>query len=173
MSTIIFLFTTTVILTLFFYFLTIVSFPYVVVAASALKTKRKSNVIYHAPPTTVTSRDIVRPCPDLLYSGCAFDISQKPLYISAPVPSNTYFSISAFAINTDNFFTINDRQISSSKVDIVLISKNMQYHPRRGEKVVVAPSRKGVVFFRTLVRHADHLQQIIHNHKKIVCSLLE
>lgn len=163
----------TIILALIFHLFTIALFPYAVVVASAIKTKRKSNVIYHAPPTTVDSRDVVRPCPDLLYSGCSFDISKKPLFISAPIPLDTYFSISGFAVNTDNFFTLNDRQISSPKVNIVLISNEMQYHPKENEKVVVAPSKKGVVFFRTLVKHADHLQQLISTHNQIVCSTLE
>lgn len=159
-------------LTVLIHFLTIALCPYMIVLLSAIKNKRKPNEIYHQPPTTFNSREVVRPSPDLLYSGCAYHIVQHPLRITAYVPADTYFSISAFAANTDNFFVINDRQIKTQKVDLVLKPKNISYEKKEEEIVVEVPTKRGAVFIRTLVNDPENLKNLIKIQHKAECCLV-
>lgn len=160
-------------LTIIFHFLTIFLLPYFIVAITAIKTKREPNLIYHVPPTTAESRDVVRPSPDLLYSGISYDISNKPLRITTPVPPDTYFSFSAFALNTDNFFVINDRRIKSDRVEIILTREKLGYQKKNGEIVVNAPSKRGAIFMRTLVKDPDDLKRLFSLREQASCELVD
>ena len=113
---------------------------------------------------SLISREVVRPSPDLLYSACPFDLSRGPLRITAAVP-DSYFSISAFADNTDNFFVINDRQIKAARVELTLARQGSDYRGGAGERVVRSPSDEGILLVRTLIkdrRDFKKLQQVQH-----------
>lgn len=132
-------------------------------AMSVMGTKG-TNVITHSERATATSRRIVKPSPDLLYSQCVFDVSRRPLKITTAAPTDTYWSVALYAANTDNFFVLNDTGAKGQPATIILMGPGQTVPPQpEGTHVVTAPSAKGVVLFRTLVnddaREADLDQQ--------------
>ena len=131
------------------------------------------NMIFQAPPTTADSRDVVRPSPDLLYSICVYEVSDKPLHIVAPIPNDTYWSMSFYAINTDNFFVVNDRTAKSNPADILLVGENMPYHDTGNSEVVIAPSNMGVILFRILVTDESKLNDLMQVQEQAYCSLVD
>ncbi|HET9752176.1 MAG TPA: DUF1254 domain-containing protein, partial [Myxococcales bacterium] len=76
------------------------------------------NRILHAPLPDSAWRTVVMPSPDLLYSACAYDVSDRPLLVTAEVPEG-YWSVSAFADDTDNFFVENDRTVGRRQMRVV------------------------------------------------------
>jgi len=123
------------------------------------------NEVFHAPPTTAESRGVVRPSPDLLYSICLYDVTERPLRLTALVP-DSYWSVSCYASNTDNFFVLNDQQVKSNPVEILLVGKDMSYTDTGNAEVVVAPSNKGIVLFRLLITDEDELDDLIQVQKQ-------
>lgn len=131
-----------------------------------------SNQWVFAPPATPERRTIVRPSPDLLYSLCLYDVSKYPLRLIAYIPDN-YWSISGFAVNSDNFFAINDKQAKSNPVEVVLISKGMTYQDTTGKAhVIVAPSNRGIILIRTVITSKDDLPRLIEVQKKATAELV-
>jgi uncharacterized membrane protein len=110
------------------------------------------NTISHMDRATQASRTVVKPSPDLLYSSCAFDVSRHPLKIVTGAPSDTYWSVSLYADNTDNFFALNDTQAQGQPATIILLGPG-QSAPidTAGTITVNAPSTRGLVLFRTLI----------------------
>lgn len=106
------------------------------------------NVWSHAPRTSIKSRNIVRPSPDLAYSSCVYDLSAGPVRITAP-RWDDYASLSIFAANTDNFYVMNDRQMPAAGADIVLIRKG-EAPPATMSVIVESPSAKGIALLRYL-----------------------
>jgi uncharacterized membrane protein len=147
-----------------FHLLTVTLFPRVIMALAIQRIQNRSgseiNTLVHAPRVTVDSRHVVKPSPDLLYSICVFDVSAKPLRITAPVP-DTYWSISFYQTNTDNFYVLNDRQAKSKRVDILLVGPGMGVPHAENTLVVVAPTNKGVFLLRSLIEDEDKLGDLI------------
>jgi uncharacterized membrane protein len=128
--------------------------------------------VFHSPRVTVRSRDVVRPSPDLLYSACAFDLSEGPLEVTAPVPAGTYWSVSMFAVNTDNFFVINDRQLGTDRVKAVVVNEGDAAAVPEGYRVVESPSARGVVLFRMLIPDEESVDRLIKVQKQASCKPL-
>jgi uncharacterized membrane protein len=59
-----------------------------------------------APPVDETSRRVVRPAPDLIYTACVIDSGDGPVTVTAAAWSG-YTSVSLFAGNTDNVAVFN------------------------------------------------------------------
>ena len=157
---------------------TVAVLPYGITLHTLAGMKQKTtdgqmNMIYQAPPITADSRDVVRPSPDLLYSICVYEVSDKPLHIVAPIPDDTYWSMSSYAINTDNFFVVNDRTAKSNPADILLVGENMPYHDARDSEVVIAPSNMGVILFRILVTDESELNDLMQVQEQAYCSLVD
>jgi len=98
---------------------------------------RISNVLYHESRVTADSRVVVRPSPDFLYSVCAYDVSKAPLRIRASVP-DTYWSLSFYASNTDNFFVISDREVKANPVDVLLVGPGGSHENPGNAQVVTS-----------------------------------
>ncbi len=131
-----------------------------------------SNQWVFAPPTTHERRAIVRPSPDLLYSLLLYDVSEYPLHLTATIPDN-YWSISGFAMNTDNFFTINDKQAKSNPIDVVVIGKDMSYTDTTGKtQVIVAPTDTGILLIRTVITGKADLPVLMQIQKKATAELV-
>jgi uncharacterized membrane protein len=128
------------------------------------------NVLVHMPPTTARSRAVVRPSPDLLYSGCKYDLKDGPILVRAVVP-DTYWSISFFAVNTDNYKVVNDRQVGSEP-SFLLIRKGAAHTPPPGAVIVESPSRRGVILLRTLVNDPDALERLVALQKRATVTPL-
>ncbi|MEQ9518783.1 MAG: DUF1254 domain-containing protein [Parvibaculum sp.] len=137
---------------------------------SGLETQSGINLAVHATRADENSRTVVRPSPDLIYTICAFDVSEHPLKISAPVPDDTYFSLSMFGDNTDNFFVVNDSQLTKNVVEIVLVKDDDQLTTLGGPPMVVAPSETGVLLFRTLIQSEDRFAELDAIRKQAKCE---
>ena len=77
------------------------------------------NVAFYRNIPTANSRDVIRPSPDLMYSGCGYDVTYDPLVINTDIP-NSYWSVSFFSDNSDNFTTINNDQINEENMTFYL-----------------------------------------------------
>ncbi len=120
-----------------------------------------------------TARRVVRPSPDLLYSICVFDVSKNPLRITTGAPADTYWSVSFFADNTDNFFVFNDTRAQGKSSTILLIGKGQQLPAQDGAVTVVsAPSPKGLVLFRTLISDEARLPEIDRQRREARCEVI-
>ncbi|MBX3505176.1 MAG: DUF1254 domain-containing protein [Parvibaculum sp.] len=119
---------------------------------------------------TADTRGIVRPSPDLLYTACVYDVSDRPVRLTSPVP-DTYWSLSAFAANTDNFFVVNDRSVRGNRIEIILAANENADTPR-GVPLVVAPSTRGIVLFRSLVPNEDAAIEVDQLRRQANCEPL-
>lgn len=124
------------------------------------------NKILHAPPVTAASRNVVRPSPDLAYSICRYNLAHGPVRLKAPKP-DVYFSISAYANNTDNFFILNDRDMNADGADVVLATASQS---NRFPDAVIAPSATGVVLFRRVVPDGPAWSVIRGDRAGIACE---
>lgn len=135
------------------------------------KVYKGTNRLIYAPPTTDKSRNVVRPSPDLLYSACVFDVSKNPIRITAKVP-DTYWSISFYESNTDNFFVKNDRQVKSD-VAFILVGKGRKVPDAGDAEVIEAPTDKGFFIIRMLVKDETRISDLIKVQKQATCNPVE
>ncbi|QNL17966.1 DUF1254 domain-containing protein [Hyphobacterium sp. CCMP332] len=105
------------------------------------------NTIAHVPPTDETSRRVVRPSPDLLYSVCLLNLADGPVQIRA-ADWGGYMSLSVFAGNTDNVAAVNEMQASG---DIILSVAD------GGGADVDLGGPRGIAIIRRLVTNTDAL----------------
>lgn len=127
------------------------------------------NTTTFAPRADAGARGIVRPSPDLLYSTCVFDVSEQPLRITADVPPDTYWSLSMFAANTDNFFKVNDREAKGEHLDLVLAAAGDPVALPPGAKLVETPTFRGIVLTRTLVDDDGRLATLDEARRSFRC----
>lgn len=107
------------------------------------------NTWIHAPGASPEQRTVVRPSPDLAYSLCIWELDEAPLRISlAAWPS--YWSLSLYADNTDNFAVWNDREHADG-IEILLIGPGAEV-PAADARVVEAPSSRGLALSRRLLQ---------------------
>ncbi|HTQ15404.1 MAG TPA: DUF1254 domain-containing protein [Rhizomicrobium sp.] len=124
------------------------------------------NAIHHGPRATAERHGVVRPSPDLLYSVCPYDLSKAALFVGAPVPRDTYWSVSLFDDSTNNFYTLNDREVGNDReVALVLVDKHSPLVVRVGTdgakpRAVSSPTTHGLVVFRTLVNDERRLGEL-------------
>ncbi len=146
------------------------------------------NAALHAGKPTAASRDVVLPSPDLLYTICAFDVSERPLKLTATVPEDTYWSLSLYADNTDNFFVVNDRDVAVRSAAIVLFGPDA-VSTKAGPVIGVSPdvisaaewpasgpvrspSKRGIALFRILVDREERLGALRDVQKQAACMSL-
>lgn len=138
------------------------------------------NAIHHQPRVTAESRGVVRPSPDLLYSACPFDLKDGPLLVTAPVPQETYWSVSVFDANTNNIFALNDKQTKENNVTLLISgpqrANGIQWHRlfnAAGEAHSVAsPTMRGLVLFRTLISNEKDFAMLDAVRRQATCALL-
>src|SRR5262249_41685841 len=100
-----------------------------------------------------------------------YDVSEKPLRITAPLP-DSYMSLSLYAHDTDNFFVKNDRQLDSSKFDLVLVGPRAADPHVDGVPTVRAPSSTGIILFRFFAGEGNEFEKIDSLRREIVCAPL-
>jgi uncharacterized membrane protein len=139
---------------------------------SAIGTKGTNNIIHNDRPTAA-SRQIVKPSPDLLYSRCVYDVTNRPLKIVTAAPSDTYWSVALYAANTDNFFVLNDTMAQGKPATIILMGKGQSIPSQpEGTRVVTAPTAKGLVLFRTLINDDAKLADLDKERRAATCEPL-
>lgn len=119
------------------------------------------NAVMHAPRATWHSRGVVRPSPDLLYSICVYDLSATDgaVWVYTHDMPETYWSVSVFDASTNNFYALNDRQAKAGAADFLLVGPGRSAEAGR-LPVVVAPTNRGIVLFRTLVHDESRIAEI-------------
>jgi uncharacterized membrane protein len=131
-----------------------------------------SNQWIPEPPTSENSTAVIRPSPDNLYSILVYDVSQYPLHVTAA--TTEYWSISGFAMNTDNFFNITDTQAKTNPVEVVLVSKGMTYQDPTGKaQVIVAPSNRGILMIGMVVTNQSALPGLMQIQKQTTAELIK
>lgn len=134
---------------------------------------RGVNAITHAERATAASRAIVKPSPDLLYSTCVFDVTRRPLKVVTAAPADTYWSVSFYAANTDNFFVLNDTTAQGTPKTIVIVGQGQTVPPQpEGTLVVSAPTKKGIVLFRTLINDDARVAELDQARRAANCEPL-
>jgi uncharacterized membrane protein len=130
------------------------------------------NAIHHGRRAEASSHGVVRPSPDLLYSVCPFDLAKGPLLVTAPVPAGTYWSVSVFDADTNNIFALNDRQAKEKRVSILVSPPPGPYVPPANTTLVVSPTARGLVLFRTLIDSEKDFARIDRMRREATCALL-
>ena len=156
------------------HYATIVLYPrvYMSVACGKAVDRGGRNALIHGRPLTAQSRDVAFASPDLIYSVVAYDLSDGPLRITAPVPGS-YMSVSAYADNTDNFFVMNDLQVEQRRFDVILVGPDSPDPGVEGARLVRSPSATGGILVRYFLRSDDQLEHIESVRRRMTCTLLD
>lgn len=129
------------------------AYPRIVMSGAIKRLSRDdtaTNQWLHAPPMTEKTRVIVRPSPDLAYSSCVYDLSKGPVRIVVK-PWSDYMSLSLFDAATDNYYTLNDRQMPREGAEVILHSKGQAVPAGlKPFATVESPSVRGVALIRRL-----------------------
>jgi uncharacterized membrane protein len=134
--------------------------------------------IEHFPPqVTAKDRKIVMPSPDFLYSYCVYNLEKGSIQITVNPNLPSYWSIAFYGDNTDNFYSINDRQLRKDDVNFPLSlnieapsSSNTNIDP---EKVVKSPSNRGLILMRLLAVNSDQQRELLESARKTLrCEYL-
>jgi uncharacterized membrane protein len=139
---------------------------------AALTRSGGYNMLHHQARATSESHGVVRPSPDLLYSTCPYDLSHGPLLVRARVPTGTYWSVSAFDANTDNFFVRNDLQARNGEVAFIIFPPpypDDRPYPHDVQQVW-SPTLRGLVLFRTLINNEADLAEIDSARRQASCQ---
>jgi uncharacterized membrane protein len=128
---------------------------------AGISKQASANTILHAPRPTSRSRGVVRPSPDLLYSICVYDLNAAggAVRVSTHDMPETYWSVSLFDANTNNFYAVNDRQTKAGAADFLLTLPGAAVESA-GLPVVVPPTGRGIVLFRTLINDESRMAEI-------------
>jgi len=99
-----------------------------------------------------TSRFVVKPNPDFLYTTCFYNLDDGPLQLTGDLPDSSYWSIAFYEPNTVNFYVKNDQQFHSDNLNLLIVNEEDK-KPTNVEdfEIVESPSKKGLVLFRLLV----------------------
>jgi uncharacterized membrane protein len=142
------------------------------VTMGMMKYENGPNHEVHQARVDATQRAVVRPSPDLLYSACAFDVSDGPVRVTADVPPDTYWSVSMFSDQTDNFFVVSDRQATDGHVDLVLALPGTPVDLPPGARRVDTPSARGAILERTLVIDEGRFAELDAVRRRFTCAPL-
>jgi uncharacterized membrane protein len=156
-----------------FHLATVVLYPraWMFYVARKVSDKDGVNVLVHRKRPTPQDRVVVAPCPDLVYSIAAYDVSSAPIRITAP-KTGDYMSLSLYAANSDNFFVMNDRQVENGRMDVVLIGPRTPEPSVSGAKVVRSPTRTGIVLFRFFAGDGKSADEIHRLQLQCACTVL-
>jgi uncharacterized membrane protein len=116
--------------------------------------------ILGGPPKSGDDR-IVMTSPDMIYMLGLYDIRQEPVVIHCTVPArDTYWCISLYRRNTDNFYVHNDRTSKEREFDLVVTKPEDSYPKVGNEEVVCAPSSRGIVVIRAVIADRNDEEEI-------------
>ena len=109
--------------------------------------------------------------PDISYAYCSYDISENPLRVRVQLPSN-YWSLAAYSIDGKNFFTINNDQIKTDRLEIVFALEQQQAQLEEGTTIVTPPTETGLFLFRTFVPDRSLTEVVQEQMKETSCTPL-
>lgn len=128
-----------------------------------------ANTWHTAERVTPLSRTIVRPSPDFAYSVCAYDLSDGPLTIQID-PWQSYWSLSLYAANSDNYFVIDDREARRG-AEITLVRDERQI-PDDAARPIESPTTRGIALIRRLAPNVDEYNRAREVARGDVCGAL-
>lgn len=135
------------------------------------------NVEGHFPPIDETARTVVRPSPDIIYSGCMYDVSAGPVVITLPaLDEDSYVSVSFFDARTNNFAAFNNRDFGGDAARFLLA-------PDRGitqsnavmaeiDELVFTPTSTGLVLLRRVLSGGVTLEDADEHRRQFDCEAL-
>lgn len=132
------------------------------------------NSVLTPPLPTDKSRSVVAPSPDLLYAVCAFDVSAGPVRVSAR-PPQSYWSLSLFDRNSDNFFRTNGSEQKGDTVELILslVPVDADVRTKFPSAVFVqTPHATGVMLARILVLDQSNMQAASDAQSSVRCGSL-
>jgi len=106
-----------------------------------------------------TSRMIVRPNNDTLYSYAAVDIDSGPFVIKMPA-SDRYWSVEFMKENTDVFTYVGSREYGLNKAVTVILARHNFSGDTQGLPVLKCPCKRAWVLARFLVDGKDDLPRV-------------
>lgn len=108
-----------------------------------------TNRLYRAPRPTPQNQQVVRTSPDLAYAVCALDLSRGAVRLTMGGASD-YASLAVYDANTDNVFTVNDRQLPPDGITVVVAGTDARAAAEPGEPVVRLRGPRGLALIRRL-----------------------
>jgi len=135
------------------------------------------NVEGHFPPIDETARTVVRPSPDIIYSGCMYDVSAGPVVITLPaLDEDSYVSVSFFDARTNNFAALNNRDFGGDAARFLLA-------PDRGitqsnavmaeiDELVFTPTSTGLVLLRRVLSGGVTIESADEHRRQFDCEAL-
>ncbi len=147
--------------------------PHLVMFAYFTKMKSADievNRVYHVPPINASFREVVLPSPNLLYSYCIYDVSKGAVFVRAEVPEGTYWSVSFYDSATNNFFTLNDRDVGEEAR--ILLVKELGQMKEMNATVVKAKSEKGLILFRIFIPDESVIPYLDKVRRNSTCQVL-
>jgi uncharacterized membrane protein len=119
---------------------------------------------------TPERQPIVRPSPDLAYSGCPYDLSTGPLAIDVvPVPDR-YSSLSVFDAATDVIFVRNDVEAGGKPYRIILAREGQDVPA--GAEVVRTRHDRGIALIRLLLKDPAEIGALDAARRQSSCATI-
>lgn len=129
-----------------------------------------SDGVRHAPRLREDNQTIVRASPDILYSVCAFDLTEGDLGLTVPWPQDGHYaSISFYDARTNNFAVISDREADTplSRITLVPAGEGLD-DPSRIE----APTDRGLALYRRVIDADTDLDAANAERQAFTCTRL-
>ena len=131
------------------------------------------NAMAYPPRPNADNNTIVRSSPDLLYNVCVYDVSEKPLLLTAEVPPGTYWSAAFYDLSTNNYRVINDGQATTGGIRVLVVKAGTPAAATpAGAETIVSPTERGLVLIRTLINDEANYAAIDAARKQATCRPL-
>jgi uncharacterized membrane protein len=136
------------------------------------------NLAGHFPPIDETARTVVRPSPDIIYSGCMYDVSNGAVAITLPaLEDESYVSVSFFDARTNNFAAFNNRDFGGAAAEILLHGPAPDHtHTDPGyadyDVSVLAPTSTGLVLLRRVLSGGVTIEDADDHRRQFGCEAL-
>jgi uncharacterized membrane protein len=99
--------------------------------------------------------------PDLLNMFGVYDASREPVRIRCFVPDwDSYWSISLYAWNTENFYVLNDRKAKAGELELIVVGPGGKHAGKANETVVAAPTARGVIVIRAVLNNPEDAAEV-------------
>jgi uncharacterized membrane protein len=113
-----------------------------------------------------------RPNPDILYSGCSFDLSAGPVLVEMPAHEE-YGSIALHATNTDNFAVYNNRARPKDPLSVLVVASRSEVPTDYSGNIAVSPTKRGMALVRLLTEKRGQMPRYLALQRQHRCAVLK
>ena len=113
---------------------------------------------------------------DMVYAICPFDVTQRPITISAKVPDR-YWSMAVYGEDGSSLYTLNDKQVgvdsffAELKLDTEVLSSPDEAAQRDGESLTIrSPFERGIIIFRRFAADRAERDRVLAELAQTQCS---